>query len=167
MKDSSKRLGIWIDRQQAILVTLDGATESVERVESHVERYVVPPGSVRPSGTGDTRTGTREHAQDERLVHQLHSFYQGIAAKAAGAGAIYVCGPGEARQELAKELRKTPALGEKVVAVAPCDNVSEKQLVAKLKEFFAVPAKRQLPAVAPHDVRRKAEPARGGQGQEP
>ena len=52
------------------------------------------------------------------------------------AGKIFIFGPGEAKLELAKEMKKIKGRQERNVAVEACDRITENQIVAKVKSFF-------------------------------
>ena len=55
-------------------------------------------------------------------------------------GAILVMGPGEARTEFQKQIKSKELLA-KIVGNEKCDKMTDPQLVARVREFFAAHAK--------------------------
>ena len=51
---------------------------------------------------------------------------------------ILIFGPGEAKIELEKELKKSKELSLKIVGVEPADKMTEKQIAAKVKKVFRI-----------------------------
>ena len=47
-----------------------------------------------------------------------------------------IFGPGEAKLELEKELRKLKELATKVVAVEAADKMTEREIAAKVRRYF-------------------------------
>ena len=78
-------------------------------------------------------------AEDKRArkrQHHLHRFYAGLIETVQGAERLYLFGPGTAKEELAKKLRKSKPLAAKIAAVDTVDKMTEPQIVAKVRQFF-------------------------------
>lgn len=129
-------LGIWIDHRDAVLVSVKGGLASVRSMESGVEPRTHASGGRKAGGTSVAQSITNEQRMDERHKHQIHDFYQEVIKAANGAEAVYIFGPGAAKQELAGEIEKTKSLRVNIVAVETCDKLTEPQIVAKVKTFF-------------------------------
>ena len=129
--------GLWIDHRQAIIVTITDAGETIERVESDIERKVRLSGGSR---TRKTPFGPQQVAvdgkQEKRIKQQLHGYNSEIIKKIQDAQKILILGPGEAKTEFKKELEqaKLPAL--KKITTQPADKMTEKQIVARVRQFF-------------------------------
>ena len=50
---------------------------------------------------------------------------------------IYIFGPGEAKLELSKEIKKIKGQHHRIAAVEVSDRLTENQIVAKVKSFYA------------------------------
>ena len=59
-------------------------------------------------------------------------------SEAVVAEVVFVLGPGEAKIELCKQLRK-PKDYRRVLSVEAADRMTERQLVAKVRTFFGAP----------------------------
>ena len=136
-----KKIGIWIDHKEAFLVSMQGDQTAVAHIESNADSHYKPSGGWKASGTSVAQAVSKEQTADERLKHQLHQYYQQVAAAAAHADRIYICGPGAAKTELEKEMAKDKNRHGKIEAVETCDKMTEKQVVAKVKSFFHITAR--------------------------
>jgi hypothetical protein len=63
-------------------------------------------------------------------------YYQKIIRAIRDARKIMIFGPGEAKLEFEKELRKSKELAAKVVAVEAADKMTERQIAAKVRRYF-------------------------------
>ena len=140
-----KFAGIWLDHRKALVVSLitgrhsfDEEPESIERLESDVERKVKLSGGSR---SRKTPYGPQDIAVDgkleDRMRQQLKQYYQDIIKKIEVADRIYIFGPGEAKIELRKEIEKKKEFGSKKLYVETADKMTEKQITARVREFFA------------------------------
>jgi len=140
-----KKIGIWIDQREAILVSIEGGQTTVERIESHAESHFHPSGGWKAAGTSVAQSVSKEQKADERRKHQFHNFYQMVIKKAGKADNIFIFGPGEAKLGLAKEIEKIKGQHDRIAAVEACDRLTENQIVAKVKSFFLASENRHLP----------------------
>jgi hypothetical protein len=140
-----KKIGIWIDHKEAILVSIEGGQTTVERIESHAESHFRPSGGWKAAGTSVAQSVSKEQKADERRKHQFHNFYRMVIKKIGEAGNIFIFGPGEAKLELAKEVEKIKSQHSKIAAVEVSDRLTENQIVAKVKSFFLASENRDLP----------------------
>ena len=62
--------------------------------------------------------------------------YQQIIRRIRDLAKILVLGPGEAKTELKKELEKSRGLVAKKITLEPADKMTERQVVAKVRQFF-------------------------------
>jgi len=130
-------VGIWIDHREAILVELTEHGESIRKIFSNAESNIRVSGGygcARPYAPQDV---ARERKFERRRRLHLHRYYQDVIRALRGAEAIVVLGPGEAKLELQKEARKSSDLSDKLVAVEAEERMTDNQLIAKVRKFFA------------------------------
>ena len=86
---------------------------------------------------GSRRDGlqTTEAVRDKKLDTQLGNYFDDIIARIRDAELIQIFGPGEAKNELAKQLAKD-GLKERIVGVETVDNMTDNQVAAKVRERF-------------------------------
>jgi stalled ribosome rescue protein Dom34 len=73
---------------------------------------------------------------DERRKHHLRQYYQKIIRAIQDSRKVLIFGPGEAKLELEKEIRKSKELAEKLVGVEAADKMTERQVAAKVRRYF-------------------------------
>lgn len=134
MKESA---GIWMDYEKAYIALVSPGGEEITLLPSGVE------GRIRTSGGSRSRTpyGPQDVVSEskvrERRDQQLKKYYQEVLQELANADKILIFGPGMAKTEFYKEARKSKKLAAKIVGVETTDKMTEKQIVAKVREFFA------------------------------
>jgi hypothetical protein len=131
-----KNTGVWIDHREALVVSMEGDETIVLHIESGAEMHHKPSGGWKASGTSVAQSVSNEHTDEERRKHQYHAFYQNVIKLFGDSDAIVIFGAGEAKTELAKEMEKAGVFHGKVRGVETCDRITEKQFIAKVKEFF-------------------------------
>jgi stalled ribosome rescue protein Dom34 len=131
-------VGIWIDHRKAVIVTITDYGETINRIESEIERKVRLSGGSR---AGKTPYGPQQVSvdgrQEERIKRQLHRYYKEIIQKVHDAHKILILGPGEAKTEFKKELEKSKQLALKKIVTQPADKMTEKQIAAKIRNYFS------------------------------
>jgi hypothetical protein len=134
--ETMKKTGIWIDKEKAHLITLDGEKEIFRTVNSELDFFNVTGGS-----RSKTRWGPQQVVHDskylEREKHQLKAYFNELADQIEGVDAICIFGPGDTKHKFYKEMAEShPALAEKIEAVETTDSMTENQLVAWVKKYY-------------------------------
>ena len=131
-----KRIGIWMDKEKAHIVTLTDDKEQLKTLESEVEFY-----NVRGGSRSKTRWGPQQVVKDstylEREKHQLKAYFKKLAETVRKADLIYVFGPGDTKNKFHKEMSESfPLIAEKIQDLETADSMTSKQLVARVKVHF-------------------------------
>ena len=141
-----KYVGIWIDQRKACIITVNKYTveaekkieESITHVESDIEKHIRLSGGSR---AGKTPFGPQDIAVDskidDRRKRQLQKYFQNIIQIIRDARKIFIFGPGKAKQELEKEIKKSIELAQKVLPLETTDKMTEKQIASKVRNYFA------------------------------
>jgi len=132
----TRNVGVWLDHENAMLVTLSDAGEKRRKLSSEVERHTRAHGggrSANPQGGFDVSTGKRA---DRRRSHQIKSWFEEIVEAIGDADRIYLGGPGEAKREFLKNLEKRRELAEKVVGMDSAPALTENQWAAMVRDFY-------------------------------
>ncbi|MEJ2113112.1 MAG: hypothetical protein P8X62_05260 [Flavobacteriaceae bacterium] len=131
-----KNIGIWLDKEKAIIVSIQNEIEQLSTVMSEIEHY-------RPRGGSGTRFkgGPQDVIQDskflERELHQLKRYFHKIVKEIRDAKAIVIFGPAETGAKLNKELfEHFKELHTKVKGVRTTDSMTNNQLKAWVRDFF-------------------------------
>ncbi|WP_297704752.1 hypothetical protein [uncultured Eudoraea sp.] len=131
-----KKIGIWLDKEKAHLVTLKNEDVSFRTITSEIE-FFHPKGGARSK----TKWGPQDVVQDskylEREKHQLKSYFKELAKTMKNAEAIAIFGPGDTNTKFYKELNENHKnLALKVKTVEKVDSMTENQVKALVREFF-------------------------------
>jgi hypothetical protein len=130
----TNRVGLWIDRQKAVIVSVSEQGESVKRIES---------GAKHLEFRGPTRTKTAYNAQygkgddqlDQQYLQQLSKYYEKVIAEVRGAEAVLIFGPAEAKTELRRLIQRDKGLRCEV-SIETADRMTERQITARVRKFF-------------------------------
>lgn len=117
-------VGLWIDHRQAVIVSVAGGAETVQRVSSNVE------GRHRQSGSPPA-----DDVRQRETTEHLNVYYEEVVAHIRHAESILIFGPGEAKGELKARLEKDK-LGDRVVGIEASDKMTEPQIVAKVRDHY-------------------------------
>jgi ABC-type Zn uptake system ZnuABC Zn-binding protein ZnuA len=131
-----KKIGIWIDKEKAHIVTLEGEKEYFKTIVSELESF-----NVRGGSRSKTRWGPQQVVHDskylEREKHQMRDYFAKLAEAVKSADVISIFGPAEVKEKFAKELsEKHPGIDAKVKAVETADSMTDNQVKAMIKEHF-------------------------------
>lgn len=129
------KVGVWIDHRKAVIVMLSGDGEETKVLESNVEKQ---PGRLDGQPQNVPYEAHKVPADDRRerkFTGQLHTYYDAVIAVIRDAESVLIFGPGEAKGELKKRLEKDQ-LGELIKAVETVDAMSDRQVAAKVRDYF-------------------------------
>ena len=121
--------GIWIDHRKAVIVIVSDQGERTRQIESDVEKH------VRFSGGSRSEQGGAEDQQDRQFTGHLARYYDEVVEGLRDAESIFIFGPGEAKGELEKRLA-SKGLGGRVVGIETVDKMTERQIAAKVRQYF-------------------------------
>ncbi|REE07734.1 hypothetical protein DFQ09_11164 [Winogradskyella pacifica] len=132
-----KNTGSWLDKEKAYIVTIDNDIEKFETVQSNIDHYNIHGGS----GTS-SKEGPQDVVQDSRYLerenHQFNTYFQTIIDKVKDTNSIVIFGSAQTNERLAKTLQKNyNALAMKIKAVEKSDSMTENQVKAYVRDFFA------------------------------
>lgn len=131
-----KKIGIWLDKEKAHLVTLKNEDVRFKTIYSEIE-FFHPKGGARSK----TKWGPQDVVQDskylEREKHQLKLYFKELAKAMKDAEAIAIFGPADTNDKFYKELNENyKNLALKVKTVKKVDSMTENQVKALVRNFF-------------------------------
>ena len=132
-----KSVGIWVDHKKALIVSMKERQERLTCIESGVEAHVRVSGGSRSSTPYGPQEGPSERGIEERRNRQLRQYYRRIIQVIGDAWSILILGPGEAKIELEREMKRSKPLASRIVGIQPADKMTERQIAAKVRKFFA------------------------------
>ncbi|PZV15709.1 MAG: hypothetical protein DCF20_10010 [Pseudanabaena sp.] len=132
----SNKLGLWIDHKKAVIVSITETGEKIKEILSEVES--------QPRRTSDSSLNIiyeslkvpADNRQQRTLTQDFNIYYDEVINYIREAKSIFIFGPSSAKDELKKRLDEH-SLGAKVVGMETSDSMTDPQIVAKVREFFA------------------------------
>ena len=126
-----KKIGLWIDNREAVIVRLTDEDEQIIRVISDAEKQIRFEGGSRKDGLQTTET-----IQGRKFEMQLGKYFDDIIAHIRDAEMIQIFGPGEAKDGLLKRI-ENDNLKERIVKIETADSMTENQIAAKVRAYFS------------------------------
>jgi hypothetical protein len=123
-----KKVGMWIDRNKAVIVSIADKIEARRIITSDMAHYVLY-SSVVP---GD---GSPENIRDRRYWNHLGEYYEKIIAHIRDAKEIQIFGPEIAKYELQKHL-DNEGLSDLVVSIEDAGRLSDLEIATKVQKRF-------------------------------
>ena len=127
-KTMNKRVGLWLNRNKAVIVSMANNIEARSIVTSDMTNYVLY-STVVP---GD---GSPEEVRDRRFWNHLNEYYDNIIMHIRDAAEIQIFGPEVAKYELQKRL-EDEGLSEHIVSLEEADKMTDLQIAAKVQKRF-------------------------------
>lgn len=137
-KTMNKRVGLWLDRGKAVIVSIANNIEARSIITSDMEHYVLY-STVVP---GD---GSPEEIRDRRFWNHLGEYYDKIIAHIRDATEIQIFGPEEAKYELQKRL-EGEGLAQYIVSVEDAGKMTDLQIATKVQKRFPLRSRFDLSA---------------------
>lgn len=124
----NKKVGLWIDHNKAVIVSITNNVEERRIITSDMEHYIRHSSNV----PGD---GSAEDVRDRRFWNHLGEYYDKVIAHIGDAKVIQIFGPGEAKHELQKHLESKGML-DNIVSVDDAESLTDRQVAKRVRERF-------------------------------
>ena len=125
-----KEIGLWIDHQRTVIVTIENEVEITREVRSNMEKHV-------RFSSGSSEDGSAEDMRDRQFDNHLSSFYDEVIAAIRDVESILIIGPGEAKGELVKRLERDE-IGGRIVGLETVDKMTDRQIAERVRQQFRV-----------------------------
>jgi hypothetical protein len=130
------RVGLWIDHRKAVIVAVTDQGEEIRLIISKVERQLRRSGDSPLAGAYDKAQVPARDSRRRTLTAHLNIYYEAVIACIRDAESILIFGPGEAKGELKKRLKKDNLSG-RIVGMETVDKMTDHQIAAKVRQHFA------------------------------
>ncbi len=129
------KVGLWIDHRKAIIVAITNKGEEIRLIISKAERQLRRSGDSPLKGARDAEKVPASDSRQRVLTAHLNIYYDAVIACIRDAEFILVFGPGEAKGELKKRLKKANLSG-RIVGMETVDKMTDHQIAAKVRQHF-------------------------------
>jgi hypothetical protein len=130
------KVGLWIDHRKAIVVTVTDKGDEITLVISAIEKQARRSSSSRHTGRFEPQQVPADDSRQRALTTHLNTYYDAVIASIRDGESILIFGPGEAKGELRKRLKKVD-LGGRIVGVETVDKMTNRQIAAIVHHYFA------------------------------
>ncbi len=131
----STGVGLWIDHRKAVIVSVSKQEAETTIIVSEVEKQLRRSGDSPLKGSFEAQQVPSDNRQQRAYTGHLNTYYDEIIDSFNDEKSIFIFGPGEAKVELKKRLEKR-SLNEHITDIETVDNMTDPQIVAKVKEYF-------------------------------
>ena len=125
------KVGLWIDHRKAIVVTVTDKGEEIVLVISAVEKQRRRSGDSPLKGPYEQQQVPADDRRQRTFTGHLNIYYDAVIACIGAAESILIFGPGEAKGELKKRLKRKN-LGGRIAGVETVDKMTDRQIAAKV-----------------------------------
>ncbi len=127
-----RNVGLWIDHKQAYAIwSNDGRVE------------IIPSRIEPPAHSGGTQLGGKLNQKADLELHhndrfrlQLNKYYQQVMSVLKSADSIFIMGPGKAKIELEKAIKKNKSMQKRILKVETADKMTKNQMIAYVRKFY-------------------------------
>ncbi|MBU4393736.1 MAG: hypothetical protein KKD78_01710 [Proteobacteria bacterium] len=130
-----KTAGLWIDHRKAVIVVVSDKGEETKVIESKVEKQSAQSAGEPSTSPYESHMVPADDILQRKFTDQLNSYYDEVISLIRNAEAILIFGPGEAKGELKKRLERDKLDGL-IEAVETVDDMTDRQIAAKVREYF-------------------------------
>ena len=123
-----REIGLWIDHRKAVIVIVTDKGVETKIIESNMEKH------VRFSG-GSSESGQAEDVRDRQFNNHLNIYYDEVILCIGDAKSILIIGPGEAKGELKKRIKREELMG-RIIGIETVDKMTDRQIVAKVRDHY-------------------------------
>ena len=90
---------------------------------------------VRSTAAHESQQAPADDSHEREFTGHLNQYYDEVIEAIRGAESFLLFGPGEAKGELKKRLERDK-LGEHIIAIETVDKMTNRQIAAKVREYF-------------------------------
>ena len=130
-----KEAGLWIDHRKAVIVIVTDKGEETNEITSNIEKHVRFSGGSHSVSDDGRQQATAEDQRDRKYANHLNRFYDEVVAYIHDAEIIQIFGPGEAKGELEKRLKRKNYAGH-IDVIETVDKMTDRQIAAKVRLRF-------------------------------
>lgn len=129
-----KNVGVWLDKEKAYLISVNGGKHRIEKIESNVESRVRYEGEKKSYSRIGGAFFNPSKKKTKREKHQLNHYLTDLSLKLSGAESILIFGPADVKKELRKVLIKRK--DKPAIYLESAEQMTENQMVARVKDHF-------------------------------
>ena len=131
--------GLWIDHKKAVIVAASADPVTAVTLESQVGPHDLYSGHAGYPTPNGPQEGRGERSYEAHFGEHLKHYYDQVIVQLGHPDALLIFGPGEAKLQLKERLQHSKSRDACKVVVETTDKMTDGQIVAHVKEHFAIP----------------------------
>ena len=129
------KVGMWIDHRKAVIVAVTDKGEEIKLIISKVEKQPGRYDGIRSTTPYESQQVPADDSRQKKFTGHLNIYYDAVIACIRDAESILIFGPGEAKGELQKRIKKNK-LGGRIVGIETVDKMTDHQIALKVRQYF-------------------------------
>jgi hypothetical protein len=129
------KVGLWIDHRKAMIVAVTDKGEEARLIISKAERQLRRSGDSPLKGSYEKLQVPADDSRQKTFTGHLNIYYDAVIAAVRDGESILIFGPGEAKGELQRRLKRNN-LGGRIVGIETVDKMTDRQIAAKVRQHF-------------------------------
>ena len=131
-----KLTGIWLDKEQAVVINLSEGKHTIKYLESNITTRERFPGEGKRFGRFGNQFLNMESKKRNMAKNQSDEYVKNIINEIKKVDKVVLFGPAEMKIQLEKAVLRDNLVRDKLISVEPADNMTENQLVAWVKGYY-------------------------------
>jgi hypothetical protein len=129
------KVGLWIDHRKAMIVAVTDKGKESRLIISLAEKQLRRSGDSPLKGPYETLQVPADDSRQKTFTGHLNIYYDAVIAAMRDAESILILGPGEAKGELQRRLKRNN-LGGRIVGIETVDKMTDRQIATKVRQYF-------------------------------
>lgn len=131
-----KQIGIWINKEKAVIISLEKEGCKVHTISSPLEGKMRFPGETKEFAGVGSHHGDIEKRKEKRLKIQTHEYLKNVVNNVKDADELALFGPAGMKKELEKLMHSDNMMASRLKGVENADNMSDNQMIAWVKNYY-------------------------------
>ena len=132
-----KQTGIWIDKEKAVIITLFNSNHTIKHIESGIVTKERNSGEGKDFGRFGNQFLNSEKKKENKSKQQTDNYLEKVISDITESDEVVIFGPAEMKTQLEKRMLSRNNIATKLLEVETADNMTDNQLIAWVKEYFA------------------------------
>jgi len=124
-----------MDHRKAVIVVITDKGEETKLIISKVEKQPGRYDGIRSTTPYESQQVLADDSRQKKYSGHLNIYYDAVIACIRDAESILIFGPGEAKGELQKRIKKNKLSG-RIVGIETVDKMTDRQIAAKVRQYF-------------------------------
>ena len=131
------KAAVWIDHHKAVVVIVDREGERFVHVASGREAVARSRGDAKVKSAYARDDFVAENRRQRKSISRLDEYYDEVIACLSGVEAVFVLGPGEAKEELANRFNSKKRKG-RIAHLGTLDKMTDREIVSHVRGLLCL-----------------------------